>query len=83
TEIGLLENLCGRVFAGISEDYKPEVLGYDAVHLRCDCSKERMEQALISLGKKELKEIIQTDGRAELGCHFCGNKYEFTKAELE
>ncbi len=50
---------------------------------RCDCSRERVERALLSLGRKELLEIIEEDGRAELSCHFCNSRYTFTKAELE
>ena len=50
---------------------------------RCDCSRERMERALLSLGRDELNEIIEEDGQAELSCHFCNSKYTFTKAELE
>lgn len=50
---------------------------------KCKCSKERMEQALISIGAKELKEIIDEQGEAELCCHFCNNKYLFNKKELE
>ncbi|MBP3256189.1 MAG: Hsp33 family molecular chaperone HslO [Clostridia bacterium] len=49
----------------------------------CDCSKERMEKALISLGKEEIKNIIEEDGKAEIVCHFCNKKYEFDKEELE
>ena len=49
---------------------------------RCDCSRERMERALMSLGREELSEIIEEDGQAELSCHFCNSKYTFTKAEL-
>ena len=48
----------------------------------CNCSKERMEKALISLGKEELKNIIAEDGKAELVCHFCNKKYEFNEEEL-
>ena len=48
----------------------------------CDCSKERMERALISLGKEELKKIIEEDGKAEIVCHFCNKKYEFNEEEL-
>lgn len=49
----------------------------------CKCSKERMEKALISIGKEELQSIINEQGRAELTCHFCDNKYQFNKKELE
>ena len=50
---------------------------------RCDCSRERMERALLSLGRDELSEIIEEDGQAELSCHFCNSRYTFTKGELE
>ena len=50
---------------------------------KCDCSKEKMAKALISVGKKELKDIIEEDGKAELVCHFCNKKYQFNKEELE
>ena len=50
---------------------------------RCDCSRDRMERALMSLGREDLKQIIEEDGQAELSCHFCNSRYTFTKAELE
>ena len=50
---------------------------------KCDCSKEKMSNALISIGKKELENIIKEDGKAELVCHFCNKKYNFNKQELE
>ncbi len=48
----------------------------------CKCSRERMEKALISIGKKELQDIIDEQGEAELTCQFCDNKYKFSKEEL-
>ena len=50
---------------------------------KCDCSKEHMEDALISIGKAELEDILNTDGQSELVCHFCHKKYLFSKDELE
>lgn len=49
----------------------------------CDCSKELMADALATLDKKELKKIIEEDGKAEIVCHFCNKKYYFSKEELE
>ncbi len=49
----------------------------------CKCSKDRMEKALISIGKEELESIIEEQGEAELTCQFCDNKYKFNKNELE
>lgn len=49
----------------------------------CDCSKEKIEKGLISLGKQELQNIIDTQINIETVCHFCNKKYTFTKDELE
>ena len=49
----------------------------------CKCSKERMEKALIAIGKDELKALIDEQGEAELTCQFCDNRYTFDKGELE
>ncbi len=49
---------------------------------QCNCSKDRMEKALISIGKQELQGIIDEQGEAELCCQFCDNKYKFSKEEL-
>ncbi len=49
----------------------------------CDCSKEHMAEGLLTIGKDELQDIIEKEGKAELVCHFCNKKYNFTKQELE
>ncbi|MEE0945109.1 MAG: Hsp33 family molecular chaperone HslO [Clostridia bacterium] len=49
----------------------------------CKCSKERMERALVSIGKTELEKIIAENGEAELTCQFCDAKYKFEKSQLE
>lgn len=49
----------------------------------CDCSKENMADGLATLDKGVLKEMIEEDGKAELTCHFCNKKYNFSKEELE
>lgn len=48
----------------------------------CDCSREKIEKVIISLGKKEIEDIIEEDGQAEVVCHFCNTKYQFNKEEL-
>ena len=49
----------------------------------CDCSKEHMAEGLATIGKEDLDDIIKKDGKAELVCHFCNKKYQFSKEELE
>ena len=48
----------------------------------CQCSKERISNALISLGKAEIEDMIETEGKAEAQCHFCNEKYHFSKEDL-
>lgn len=48
----------------------------------CNCSKERMEKALISIGKEELTKIANEDKKAEIMCNFCNEKYEFSVEDL-
>lgn len=48
----------------------------------CNCSKEKMEKGLITIGKKDINDIIEQDGKAELVCHFCNKKYLFSEQEL-
>jgi molecular chaperone Hsp33 len=50
---------------------------------KCKCSRDRFEQALITLGQKELRSLIEEDGKAELHCHFCNEKYLFEAEDLE
>lgn len=49
---------------------------------RCDCSKERVERALISIGRRELQEMVDEGKEVEVGCQFCGKKYVFRVEEL-
>ncbi|MDE5715523.1 MAG: Hsp33 family molecular chaperone HslO [Anaeroplasmataceae bacterium] len=48
----------------------------------CPCNKNRFRRGLISLGKDELLDILNTDKKASITCNFCGEKYEFTSDEL-
>lgn len=67
----------------IFEGFDVDILEKNEVRLMCDCSIQKLEKALISVGAKELKEIIEEDGEAELTCHFCNTKYHFDKEHLE
>ena len=49
----------------------------------CNCSKERMERALISIGKKDIQEMIDEGKEIEMNCHFCNKNYTFTVEELK
>lgn len=63
------------------DNYK--ILEEIPVSFKCDCSKERFADAIVSLGKGEIQQMIDEDGGAEAVCHFCRNKYPYTLEELE
>ena len=60
-----------------------EILEKRPVEYRCDCSRERMERALISLGREELRAMIAEQGGAALTCRFCDNVQTFSREDLE
>ena len=49
----------------------------------CNCDKARVEKALVSIGRKELQEMIDEGKSIEVNCHFCNKNYEFTVEDLE
>jgi molecular chaperone Hsp33 len=53
------------------------------IKYECNCSKEKFENGLISIGKTELEKIIKEDEKADIKCQFCNKEYHFTKEELE
>lgn len=73
------------------EDMLDEILGqipYTKMsegdfHYNCDCTREKVERALITVGKVELKKMIEEDGFAELNCHFCNKKYRYSDRDLK
>ena len=67
----------------VLSDFDLELLETVPVEYRCYCSRERMKNALRSMGKKELLDLIAEQGRAELTCQFCDAVHVFEKPELE
>lgn len=63
------------------DNYK--ILEEMPVSFKCDCSKERFANAIVSLGKGEIQQMIDEDGGAEAVCHFCRKKYQYSAADLE
>lgn len=63
--------------------YGLEILDRTEVRFFCNCSKERIEKALISVGKKELQAMIEEDKPIEVNCHFCNKHYPVTVEELK
>ena len=73
-----IEQLCEDWFRGM----EPKILERTPISYTCTCSRERMEKALISMGRKDLQSLIDDDEGAELVCHFCHSKYFFTTEQL-
>ena len=67
----------------VLEGFDLEILEKHPVEYRCYCSRERVSRALISMGRKDLDELIREQGQAELTCQFCDQVYRFSRAELE
>lgn len=71
----ILEELFGKEQVKVLETME--------VSFQCNCSKERFANAIVGLGAAEITAMIEEDGQAEAHCHFCNEKYLFTKEELE
>jgi len=73
------EDILNKILSGL----EPKVLEITHPEFFCNCSKERVEKALISIGKKDISEMIQEGEPIEMKCHFCNETYTFTVDELQ
>ena len=73
------EEIMEKVLPG----FNMQILDKVELNYKCDCSRDRIEQVLISIGNHELQAMIEEDGKAEVVCHFCNTKHQFNKEELE
>ena len=62
---------------------QPRVLERRDTRYACDCSRERVEKALITLGRDELNDMIATQHGAKVDCHFCNKRYAFSEEDLK
>ena len=67
----------------VLDGFELDILQTHPVEYRCACSRDRVVRALISLGRQELREMIEEQGQAELSCQFCDKVYQFSREELE
>lgn len=74
-----VEKIAKEIFA----DFEIEITDKIPVGFTCDCSEERMEQALMTIGKEDLKQLIEEDEKIETVCHFCNEKYMFEGEKLK
>lgn len=91
-KIGSINSVTSMLEKGMTpEDILNELLGEFGLEInekmdtcfKCNCSKERVEKALISVGKKELQSMIDDGKPIELKCQFCNGSYEFSIDELK
>ncbi len=69
------------LYAVLGED-KVKVLETMDVQFNCTCSRERIESVLISLGKTELEQVREEEEETEVHCHFCNERYKFSKEDI-
>ncbi|MGN1137506.1 MAG: Hsp33 family molecular chaperone HslO [Oscillospiraceae bacterium] len=72
------EEMAMKVLEGLT----PNVLDEFNCAYKCDCSRERVERALVSLGNDELQKMAEEEDNIEVCCHFCDKKYNFTPEEI-
>lgn len=72
------EAILDEVFAGINH----KLLSKYPLRFECDCSRERTESALVSLGREELQALLDSEGEAVVTCQFCRTEYVFSGEDL-
>ena len=83
TSLLLEDNTAEGLISRVLEGFDTEITARCDTRFYCNCSKERVEKALISIGKKDLREMIQEGKPIEMNCHFCNKNYQFTVEELK
>lgn len=71
------------MLAKVLEGLELEIVDTLPAHFSCNCSKERIEKAIISIGKKDIQSMIDDGKDIEVKCHFCNTAYNYTVDELK
>lgn len=71
-----------EIMNSLLKGFSMEVLEKKPLRYHCDCSREKINKVIKDLGKTEINAIIEEDGKAELVCHFCNKKYQFSEDDL-
>ena len=67
----------------VLEGLEPEILETRSVKFACNCSRQKIEKVLISLGREEIQDMIEEGQEVEVNCQFCGEHYKFSVEELK
>ena len=70
-----------EILEEVLDGFEVEVKDTMPAQFYCNCTKERVEKAIISIGKKDIQEMIEDGKPIEVNCHFCGKSYEFSVEE--
>lgn len=71
-----------QILENLLSGMDPEITDRMDARFFCGCTRQRVEKALVSIGKQELKDMIQEGKPIEMNCHFCNKRYEFSVEEL-
>ena len=91
TQLAQADSITAQIEEGRSiEDILQDLLGTDfqileerPLSFACSCTRERVESALVSVGREEMQKLIYEDGKAEIFCDFCRERYDFNKSDLQ
>ncbi len=73
-----IDDICHIALKG----FEPQLLDESMSEYRCNCSRDRVKQALVSIGREELEKLAQEQEKTQIECHFCDKKYVFSKEEI-
>lgn len=71
-----------QIIEKVLDGFQVEFLEESEFGYRCNCSRNKVVRALVSMGKKELQDLIEEEGKAEITCQFCDRIYNFSKDDL-
>lgn len=71
------------ILEDILGDFGLEIMDKLPTSFECNCSKERVEKAIVSIGSKDIQEMIDDNEPIEVNCHFCNTHYQFSVEELQ
>lgn len=73
-----IDDICHIALKG----FEPQLLDESMSEYRCNCSRDRVKQALVSIGREELEKLAKEQEETQIECHFCDKKYVFSKEEI-